>query len=158
VPLGLGLSQKDWILHRWSLQTKPESPSYMSKNRELLWSTGQSNPSHRPAQGPGISLASEGRHGGPLCSDTSSKAEYERSKIVDGMPGHAPSRWHGEILGLPLAILFQAQLGALPACHFWYSRLQRCGCMFVSIYLLVCLCVSLSTVEITSGWVSCKGV
>lgn len=40
-----------------------ESPSYMSKNLELLWSTGQSNPSHRPAQGPGISLASKGRHG-----------------------------------------------------------------------------------------------
>lgn len=32
--------------------------------------------------------------------------------------GHAPSRWHGEILGLPLVIPLQAQLGALPACHF----------------------------------------
>lgn len=101
---GLGLNQKDLDPSSLVVANQPEiTIIYEQKIRASLEHGAiESESSARARAWDKLSF----RRGtwGPLCSDTSSEAKYERSKIVDGMPGHAPSRWHGEILGLPRVI------------------------------------------------------
>lgn len=157
---GLGFNQR--ILQTWSLQNQPESPSYMSKKFRASLEHGaiESESSARTRAWDKLSF----RRGtwGLLCSDTNSRRKYETSKIVDALPCHAPSRWHGEILGLPLVI--HPQLSSAP-----HQPVIFLGFPAAAVWLYVCLsstsCLFAWCVQVypdyrlpTHGWVYCKGM